>query len=300
MNRSLSLTAACVAALAAGVAGAQTYSTYPAYGTGYDSQRVVRCESTSSRRNFCRVDTRGGVQLVRQLSRQSCIRGRNWQATSDGIAVSSGCRAEFVVNGNAGYQVSNGTYTTDRYGRRVYVDRYTNTRYENDGRNVHCQSNGHGRTYCGLRGSHYTMIDRSPSCVVNRTWGDDSYGTWVSGNCNADFSLQSYPVDQGYSRTDPYYDNRVYGTPTTVYSTGVYTPGTDPYYGQPTRYGADAVQCRSTVSGRTYCGDRNRPYTLRFDTNSGCLLNRTYGSDSYGTWVSGSCNLTMVPSGYDD
>ena len=303
MNKTLTLTVAGAAVLAAGIAGAQTYA---AIGQDYRSDngvRMVRCESTGSRRNFCRVDARGGVQLSRQLSRQACIRGRTWQATADGISVAGGCRAEFVVlngygygynngyynNGynNHGYQVYDGTYTTDRYGRRVYDDRYNRTGYYgNDGNTIHCQSNGYGRTYCGVRGNHYMMVDRSPSCVSNRTVGDDSYGTWVSGNCNADFRLRTYT---GYSNTgnDPYYDPRGYEP---VYSSGSY-PTTSSSYGRD-----DIVYCRAGASGRTYCGDRNTGYSIRYDSSSSCLLGHTYGRDSYGTWVSGNCNLTLVPN----
>jgi len=131
MNRPILWTAAATAALAAGLASAQTYSTYPGYGYYDTSQpRVVRCESINSRRNFCRVDTRGGVQVYRQLSSKDCVRGRTWRATADGIAVTGGCRAEFVVNTGYDnrYQTYNGAYTTDRYGRRIYDDRYVQTR----------------------------------------------------------------------------------------------------------------------------------------------------------------------------
>jgi hypothetical protein len=305
MNKPLLSTVAGLASLAAGLAGAQTYSTYPTYGYGnYDGQpRVVRCESTGSRRNFCRVDTRGGVQLSRQLSRTACVRGRTWQASRDGISVAGGCRAEFVVN--AGYDNRygsyNGAYRTDRYGSRDYEDRVAQPGYYGDSRTIHCQGTGHGRTYCGVRGSHYTMIDRSPSCLVNRTFGDDAYGTWVSGNCNADFILASYPVDQsyGYGYTDPaddvYNRNRdlgPYGTPQ-----GYRDPGT---YPMPTTYGSDVIHCQAANYGRTYCGDRTRSYSLQYGVNGGanCVLGETYGRDSYGTWVSGNCDLILDPRQY--
>jgi hypothetical protein len=304
MNRLPLLSAAVAAALAAGVASAQVYTTYPTYSTyptyptyttypaGYDGMRIVRCESVDSRRTFCRVDTRGGVQLTRQLSRQACVRGRNWVATRDGISVADGCRADFAVNTGRGsrYQAYNGAYTYDRYGRRVYT--YANTGYYGNGNTIHCQSNGHGRTYCGVRGSHYALVDRSPSCIAERTVGDDDYGTWVSGYCNADFALRTYPVDQGYY--DPadttYYRNRTttpyeYGT-----TPGVYTPGYDTYDN-----GQQVVYCQSTASGRTYCGDAGRAYSLRYGSNAYCVEGRTYGRDRYGTWVSGGCNLTLEP-----
>jgi hypothetical protein len=291
MNRSLILTAAGTAALAAGLAGAQTHSAYPAYGYDTRPARVVRCESIGSQRNFCRIDTRGGVQIYRQLSRQPCVRSVNWRTSSNGIHVADGCRAEFVVNtrNDSRYQTYDG-YRTDRYGRRIYDDRYTQTGYAGDGRTIHCQGSGHGRTYCGLRGNHYTMVDRSPACIVDRTWGDDAYGTWVSGACNADFALRAYPVDERYSRNDPYYDTV---EPTYGYTSG-YDPG--PYVGP---MSSTLIRCEPAASGRTYCGDRNRSYSLQFGTEAYCVAGETYGRDSYGTWVAGGCSLVLVPSDYD-
>jgi hypothetical protein len=299
MNKSLIWTAAGVAAFAAGLAGAQTYSTYPTIGYGNDASqvRVVRCESIGSRRNFCRVDTRGGVQVSRQLSRQACVRGRNWQATADGISVTGGCRAEFVVSTRYAnrYETTNGNYTTDRYGRRVYGDRYTQTGYAGDDGTFHCQSNGHGRTYCGLRGQHYRLVYRSPSCQANTTFGNDAYGTWVSGTCNADFSKRPYSVEEGYSGSDDgYYDNRS----TSRAVEPAYGYGEDTY-GAPMGSDQEVIYCQPAAYGRTYCGDRNRTYSLRHGGNRDCVQGETYGRDSYGTWVSGSCNLILEPGDYE-
>lgn len=56
---------------------------------------VFRCESNDGRTRECAANTRAGVQLVRQLSRSSCIQGRTWGYSRNGIWVSDGCRAEF-------------------------------------------------------------------------------------------------------------------------------------------------------------------------------------------------------------
>jgi hypothetical protein len=58
----------------------------------------VRCESNDGRRAFCRADTRGGVQLFRQLSDTDCVRNQTWGWDRDGIWVSGGCRADFELN----------------------------------------------------------------------------------------------------------------------------------------------------------------------------------------------------------
>ena len=58
---------------------------------------VVRCESVDSRTRECPADTRNGVQLVRQLSSERCIEGRNWGVGNRFIWVAGGCRADFEV-----------------------------------------------------------------------------------------------------------------------------------------------------------------------------------------------------------
>lgn len=65
--------------------------------TGGNRGQIVRCESIDNRRAYCRVNTRRGVQIERQLSDSDCIQSRTWGYDHDGIWVSSGCRAEFRV-----------------------------------------------------------------------------------------------------------------------------------------------------------------------------------------------------------
>lgn len=75
------------------------YGNYGGYGDGWGNSgyggRVFRCESNDGRVRECAANTRGGVQLVRQLSRAQCIQGRSWGYSRNGIWVSDGCRAEF-------------------------------------------------------------------------------------------------------------------------------------------------------------------------------------------------------------
>jgi hypothetical protein len=61
------------------------------------SRRTIVCESQSNRRNHCPVDTRLGLDLVRQLSDSPCIRNRTWGEDREGVWVDQGCRAEFAV-----------------------------------------------------------------------------------------------------------------------------------------------------------------------------------------------------------
>lgn len=78
----------CRAAFLAGRGGSEPDN-------GGNSRQVVRCESTSGRSNLCVMDTSKGVELVRQLSRNACIREQNWGWNQQCVWVSGGCRAEF-------------------------------------------------------------------------------------------------------------------------------------------------------------------------------------------------------------
>jgi hypothetical protein len=57
----------------------------------------VRVESKDMQRVYKRTSTRGGVRLVKQLSREACVEGVSWGFDRDGIWVDQGCRAEFEV-----------------------------------------------------------------------------------------------------------------------------------------------------------------------------------------------------------
>jgi hypothetical protein len=57
--------------------------------------RVVRCESRDLDRVHCPMDTAAGVDLVRQLSENTCIRESDWGVDEQGVWVARGCRAEF-------------------------------------------------------------------------------------------------------------------------------------------------------------------------------------------------------------
>ena len=69
---------------------------YP--GDGYG--QVVRCESQDAKYRHCQADTRGGVELIRGLSKTYCTEGRNWGWDRSGIWVTGGCRAEFRPRGS--------------------------------------------------------------------------------------------------------------------------------------------------------------------------------------------------------
>jgi hypothetical protein len=67
-------------------------------GGGYPGQQVT-CSSNDGKRNYCNVDTRGGVRLVNQRSGSPCIQGQTWGYNQGAIWVDRGCRADFQVGG---------------------------------------------------------------------------------------------------------------------------------------------------------------------------------------------------------
>jgi hypothetical protein len=72
--------------------------------SGHYGSDFVRCESRDNRSRTCAmsVGRNNGVRLVRQLSDTPCIEGRNWGVSRNGVWVSGGCRAEFVVGRGRG------------------------------------------------------------------------------------------------------------------------------------------------------------------------------------------------------
>lgn len=263
MKRQLIWMTASVAALGAGLAGAQTYSTRPAYGYGDNYGQTVRCESTDSRLRRCRIDTAGDVRIVRQLSRKQCIEGRNWTHTRDEIRVRDGCRADFQV------MPRDERYGYDDRGRYGNGNDYGNG-YGRD-QVVRCDSRSMGRTYCGDATSQYTMVGyRNGNCIADRTYGQDTRGLWVAGNCSAQF--RRLHDDDRYDRNDRYNGN-----------------------GQ--GY-AQTLRCASNSSGRTYCGDGDARYTLRDGSSRYCVEGRTWGTDQRGLWVSNACNAVFTREPY--
>ncbi|MFT4247842.1 MAG: DUF3011 domain-containing protein [Pseudomonas sp.] len=128
----------------------------------------VRCEAQGMGRRHCPIDTSHGVQLVRQLSESTCIRGSEWgvEPKGDGIWVTSGCRAEF-----RSLRPQEGTLT-----RRV----------------VRCESNGRKES-CPvmLRGAPVRLLRQLSvwPCREGQSWGARRNEIWVSRGCDAEFEI---------------------------------------------------------------------------------------------------------------
>ncbi|GAA3917750.1 DUF3011 domain-containing protein [Luteimonas lutimaris] len=137
----------------------------------------IRCESNDRRTRHCTINTRGGVQLERQLSKAACIQGSSWGYDSRGVWVSNGCRGEFVT-GRGGYRPGPGTRPGVGGGH---------------GQTVRCESNDRKTRRCNVSVRSGVQITRQLSrtrCVHGQNWGWDRSGIWVRGGCRAEFSVR--------------------------------------------------------------------------------------------------------------
>ncbi|MBK6797386.1 MAG: DUF3011 domain-containing protein [Acidobacteria bacterium] len=143
------------------------------------------CASDNGRRNYCNVNTRGGVQMVRQRSDAACIQGRTWGFDRRRIWVDRGCRADFIVG--------NRDDGRDRGGNRgPYRDDVGGGR-GNNVQTFYCESGDMKRHWCseGIGGTVRLVRQRSDAaCIQGRTWGRDRAGVWVDRGCRADFEVR--------------------------------------------------------------------------------------------------------------
>ncbi len=72
---------------------------------GYGGSDLIRCESNDNRSRSCNFtgNSRGEIRLLRQLSGKPCVENQTWGRSRNGVWVTQGCRAEFVIGrGNGG------------------------------------------------------------------------------------------------------------------------------------------------------------------------------------------------------
>ncbi|HEY5851735.1 MAG TPA: DUF3011 domain-containing protein [Lysobacter sp.] len=139
-------------------------------GGRFYGDRVVRCESKGGQAHLCPVDVRGGVRMLRSLSKSDCTEGQSWGLNDTGIWVRDGCRAEFVL----GYGGSVGS----GYGART----------------IRCESRGNRWQHCDADTSAGAELVRQLSknpCIKGDNWGADNRGVWVSGGCRAEFRMMA-------------------------------------------------------------------------------------------------------------
>lgn len=184
------------------------------FGAGVaQAQRTVTCASESHRTAYCDLDTRGGVQLTRQLSHAGCWQGDTWGYDGRGVWVSNGCRAEFTAGGRwddgrrerdhddrnaaiAGAVVLGligAAVLADKHDDRHDDDRYDSGDYGNGrGYTVTCESQDGRYRRCDNVGRAHVEIDRVLSradCRYGQSWGVDRGAIWVDRGCRARFAV---------------------------------------------------------------------------------------------------------------
>ena len=131
------------------------------------AQQTVTCSSDDGKRHYCNAETRAGVQMVKQRSGSPCVQDQTWGYDNRGIWVDRGCRADFLLAGNAG---------PGGYG----------------GQTISCSSDDGGRHHCPAdthNGVQMTKQRSGSPCTEGRTWGFDQSGIWVDKGCRADFTV---------------------------------------------------------------------------------------------------------------
>lgn len=175
----------------------------------------LTCESRDNQWHTCAADTRGGVTLVRQLSRAGCWQGDTWGHDRNRIWVNHGCRAEFhtgAVNARQGLGRRFGNAPVlgvldhgdrGRGDTRREAHRGTNPRsqdyghhtaghFEETGRNFSCASTRNGLTWCRQAVDRLNRVEirrqlSQAACTYGRSWGVDRADVWVNYGCRAEF-----------------------------------------------------------------------------------------------------------------
>jgi hypothetical protein len=136
------------------------------------ADHVFRCEADYGHRRVCSFEGFGRAALSRQISRTACVEGRTWgHEGRNAVWVSDGCRADFVVARGEGEREH------EREHRRETIT---------------CESDRDGRHFCPADTRHGVELRRQLSrreCVLDRTWGYNDRGIWVSNGCRAEFRL---------------------------------------------------------------------------------------------------------------
>lgn len=164
------------------------------------AQSRMTCESYRGSYNFCRVNTRGGVRLVRQISNAECRQGRTWGYDRDGIWVDRGCSAEFAVQGMNDNWDNNTSSSNNSTGAIIggalavgAIAAAIASGSNND--TITCSSDRGRFTRCPVdirRGDRVRLRRQlsSAGCWEGSTWGYDRNGIWVDGGCRGEFEIR--------------------------------------------------------------------------------------------------------------
>jgi hypothetical protein len=131
---------------------------------------AMTCESRNNANEICLGDTRFGIDLVRQFGNNPCILGKTWGFDTQGVWVTDGCRALFALGGY-----------------RIPEEEVPPTATK-----MVCASADGARIQCPADTKEGVGLIRQLSesdCVLNRNWGYDRAGIWVSEGCRAEFAV---------------------------------------------------------------------------------------------------------------
>ncbi len=185
----------------------------------------LRCDSAPGGYNYCRTDTSSGVTLNVQHSRYGCYQNDTWGFDRNGVWVSNGCSATFVVgprkndDGKTAAAVGLGIlalgiiaavaskddqndYPPSQPGydpnypppqdQDQYQNQYDDYDPYEDAQIVYCDSKKYKLRICPVRVSSHVELVRQKSknaCRFNKTWGYDRRGIWVNKGCRAEFAV---------------------------------------------------------------------------------------------------------------
>jgi hypothetical protein len=216
----------------------------------------ITCSSDNGKRNYCGVNTNGGVSMVRQRSGSACTQGYSWGYDRRGIWVDHGCRADFVVNSNAG----------NRPGRPGFGN--GGPAY---GQSITCSSDDGKRNYCAANTSGGVQMVRQRSgspCQQGSTWGYDRRGIWVDRGCRADFVVNSNAGNR---------------------------PGR-PGFGNGGPGSGQSITCSSDNGKRNFCAVNSRGTVsmVRQRSDARCTQGYSWGYDRRGIWVDHGCRADFV------
>ena len=293
------------------------------------ASKVVVCESDNNTRSVCRTDTGGGVAVLRQLSRNACVRGRSWGFDGNEIWVDDGCRAEFVI----GMGLNDRQF--ERLDQLVLCESL-------DGKPARCLAD----TSAGV---HVVRTISDSNCRYGMQWGYDVNGIWVREGCRAEFAVRGptqaraliqvatpVPVPVAVTRTpgtllcESDNNGRKHCRVDTRYGVALTRQFSDNPCTRDRSWGVDengvwvndgcraefmigsldtpiamtssassVVVCESNDGKRRHCpADTSMGVRLiQQMSDADCLLNNTWGVDPKGVWVNGGCRAQFALGG---
>lgn len=255
MGTRITLTFACTTTT---LAGALAFISWSLPADAATTSRV-RCESRDGRWQRCRLpEGKGEVTLLRQISRNACIRNNSWGVDDEGVWVARGCRAEF--------------------GREEDSDAASASLSDTRTRVLRCESQGHGLYRCPIEIAGDVRLTRQLSrmdCELGESWGYDEQGIWVARGCGAEFEVEAV------SRRSGQFLRRLFGN--------------DDAQTQKATMGRP-LRCESIDGQRKECkiGGVTRVVLVRQLSRATCLADKNWGWDAERVWVAQGCRAEFM------